>query len=362
MPPRVLLDATPLARGHAARGIGMATRELIGALAAELPYDARPALLVTSRQPPVAGFTDIRVRWPRWPTHHVPDPWPALRLHDVLRAHTPGLFHATQPQLVPDPHVFPTVVTCYDLTPLHENVRNPLHRHAYSTYLQRLVRARRVIAISRATADDLTRMLGIEPRRIRVVHLGVPPAPPPAGAVPDGPYVLYANGIEPHKNPRLAVEAVARTRDVRLVMAGVWSDRRLRRLRAHAAACGAGGRVDWRGYVDAAELAALRAGAVAVLVPSRREGFGLPVLEAMAAGTPVLCADIPALREVSGDGGVLLDPDDADAWAAAIERLAADPAERAALAERGRAQAAGFSWERAARETVAVWREALAGD
>ena len=360
MPPRVLLDATPLARGHATRGIGIATRELIAALAGALPFDARPTLLQTRDQPAVDGFESIRVGWRRWPTHHAPDPWPALKLHDVLRANEPTLFHATQPDLTPDPYEFPTVVTCYDLTPLHENIRNPLHRHAYATYLQRLVRAQLVIAISQATADDLTAELGILPSRIRVVHLGVPPAPAPDGDVPREPYILYANSIEPHKNPQVAIHAIARApAGVRLVMAGTWSDRRLKRLRDHAIAIGANSRIEWLGYVPPPRLAALREGAVAVLVPSRREGFGFPVLEAMAVGTPVIAADIPALREVGGHAATYLPPDDPSAWSDAIADLVDEPEAREAMAERGREQAARFTWEDTAEKTVAAWKDVL---
>jgi glycosyltransferase involved in cell wall biosynthesis len=284
-------------------------------------------------------------------------------LHDVLRTHRPALFHATQPDLTPDPHQFPTVVTCYDLTPLHENIRNPLHRHAYATYLQRLVRAQLVMAISQATADDLTAQLGIPPTRIRVVRLGVPPPSAPAGPIPGGPYVLYANSIEPHKNPRVAIDAISRApREIRLVMTGTWSDRRLRRLRHHARQVGADDRIDWLGYVSPGRLAALRRGAVAVLVPSRREGFGLPVLEALAAGTPVIAADIPALREVGGDAVTYLSTEDPGPWTDAIGDLAGNPGQRSAIGERGKAQAAKYTWQDTADRTVAAWKEVLAAN
>ena len=198
-------------------------------------------------------------------------------------------------------------------------------------------------------------------RSITVTLLGVPASVVPAGDTPTVPYVLYANSIEPHKNPRLAVDAIGRTvPGIRLVMTGGWSRRRLDRLRAHAAAQGAGGRIDWLGHVPAARLAALRRDALACLVPSRIEGFGLPVLEALAAGTPVVASDIPALRESGGDAATYRHPDDPDAWARAIEHLANHPEERAGIAERGRAHAAGFTWERTARLTLDAWAAALA--
>ncbi len=361
MPGPVLFDATPLARGHAGRGIGAVTRELVAALTHVLPPVERPTLLTITGQPPPPGFATRDVRWPRWPTHHLPDPWPALRLEAQLRRAAPRLVHATQPELTPDGRRIPTVATCYDLIPLHHPSPNPAQRAAYRRYTHRLRRATHLAAISQATADALTADLGIAPDRVTVTPLGVPSAPTPVGATPAGPYVLFASSIEPHKNPRLAIDAIARAPEgIRLVMGGSWSARRLRRLQEYATAVGAAGRIDWLGHVPAAHLAALRRDALACLVPSRMEGFGLPVVEALAAGTPVLAADIPALRETGGDAATYLHPDDPDGWAHAIEHLASHPDQRGVIAERGRSHAAGFTWERTARLTVHAWQTALA--
>ena len=361
MPGPVLFDATPLARGHAGRGIGAATRELVAALAKLLAQEERPTLLVSAGQPAPPGFATRTVRWPRWPTHHLPDPWPALRLESGLRRDALRLFHATQPELTPDGRRVPVMATCYDLIPLHYPSPNPVVRAAYRRYLGRLRRATRLTAISRATADALTADLGIPPERVTVAPLGVPSAPAPAGVTPTGPYVLFAGSIEPHKNPRLVIDAIARSPEgIRLVMSGGWSTRRLRRLREYAVAVGAAERVDWLGHVPAAYLAALRRDALACVVPSRMEGFGLPVVEALAAGTPVLAADIPALRETGGAAAAYLHPDDAEGWAAAIEHLANHPQERDGIGKRGRVHAAGFTWERTARHTIEAWQEALA--
>ncbi len=115
----------------------------------------------------------------------------------------------------------------------------------------------------------------------------------------------------------------------------------------------------WLGLLSEGRLAAVRAGAVAVLVPSRKEGFGLPVLEAMAAGVPVLASDTPALREVGGDAATYLPAGDAGAWAEAISAAAAaSPPEREARARAGRERAAAFTWERTADGLLAAYREA----
>ena len=173
--------------------------------------------------------------------------------------------------------------------------------------------------------------------RVRVVPWGAPRPPAPEGTRLEGRYVLYAGAIEPHKNAATAIEAIAGAAPgVRLVMAGPWSAVRERRLRGLAARVGAEGRVEWLGVLTPARLAAVRSGALAALVPSRKEGFGLPVVEALAAGVPVLASDTPALREVGGEAATYLPPGDPAAWAAAISALAEEGApEREARARSG---------------------------
>ncbi len=363
MPAPALLDATPLASAHATRGIGAAVRGLLEGFAA-LPPDERPTLLVRAGQAVPDGFEAREVRWPRWPVYRLPDPWPvAVGERAARRLAADGAFHAVQPSLVPRGR---TVVTCFDLIPaafraeyLSGAGRAP-EALAYRHFLRRLGQARLVLVPSAETAVDLQSIAGVPPERIRVVPLATPASPPPDGAAPQGPYVLYAGAIEPHKNAPLAVEAIALAEPgIRLVMAGPWSARRAERLRRHAEAVGAAGRIDWLGLVTPERLAALREGARAVLVPSRKEGFGLPVLEALSAGVPVIASDTPALREVGGDCATYLPLGQPTVWAAAISgsALTPDPVARAVRADQGRRRAAAFSWERTARATLDAYRE-----
>jgi glycosyltransferase involved in cell wall biosynthesis len=365
MPVPVLLDATPLSGDHGLRGIGTAVRGLVDGLA-RMPAPDRPTLLLRPGQPRPAGFDVRSLRWPRWRWYRVPDPWPELIGERLVARMAGGVVHATQPTLVPaGPAV---VVSCYDLIPLCfrrqylEGAGRAAQARAYRRYLRRLAFARLVLTPSRETADDLTRLIGVDPGRVRVVPLGTPAAAVPSGPAPTGPYVLYSGGLEPHKNAELAVDAIARAPGrTRLVMCGPWSRRRQERLRRRALGQRAADRVEWLGFVAPERLAALRAGALGALVPSRKEGFGFPALEAMAAGVPVLAADTPALREVGGDAVRYLPLGEPLVWGEAIGRLSEDPAEREAMSARGRERASGFTWDATARLTVDAWREAAGG-
>lgn len=366
-----LLDATPLASAHAVRGIGVAVAGMLDGFRA-LPAADRPRLLLDHRQPAPAGFAHTRIRRPAWPAAmsrlRLPDPWPALAGERRIRCGAGGaVIHATRPELIPDG---PTVATCYDLIPglyADEYLTGPGRAALAAAWRRQLARLRTatlVAAISHDTAADLARIGGVDPGRIRVIPLAAPAPIAPAGPELGGTYVLYSGSLEPHKNLPPLLEAVGRLPakpKVRLVMTGAWSPGRLARLRDHAARVGAAGRVDWMGHIAPARLARIRAAAAAVVVPSRKEGFGLPVLEAMAAGVPVLAADIPVLHEVGGDAATYVAADDPAAWADAIAGAAgAGTAARAERAEAGRARAAGFSWERTARALADLYAEAAA--
>ncbi len=346
MPCPILVDATPLGNAHAARGTGAAVRGLLEGLRS-LPLDARPTLAIATDDPAPAGFEIVRLRTSRCAGQAVAE---------VARRSS---FHATQPGLVPDaPWV---VATCFDLIPLRmpavylAGPRRVRERRAYRRYLDRLRRVGAVVVPSEATAADLVEFARVDRGRIHVVPLAASPSVAPEGPTPPGDYVLYCGSVEPHKNLAVAIDAIVRTRGAtRLVVVGPWSRRRVERLQRHARAVGAAERIDWMGFVPPAHLAAIRAGARAVLVPSLIEGFGLPVLEAMAAGVPVVASDIPSLREVAGTAADLVAPRDADAWARAIDLTVGDPDHRAARAREGRDRAAAFTWQRTAEGVIAA--------
>jgi glycosyltransferase involved in cell wall biosynthesis len=203
--------------------------------------------------------------------------------------------------------------------------------------------ARTVLAISQRTKDDLVELYGLSPERVVVTPLAVDDAFRPGGT--RGDYLLLVGSIEPRKNPLAAADA-ARAVGRRLVVVGPERDAALAaELRRRG--------VDVRGFVSKEELVRLTQEAAALVFPTRYEGFGLPVAEAMACGTPVIATPDAAVREVGGDAVAYAEP---DALADAVLRVLADPEP---WSRAGLARAKLFTWEATARQTVAVYREVL---
>jgi glycosyltransferase involved in cell wall biosynthesis len=266
----------------------------------------------------------------------------------------------------------PQVVTVHDLTMFthpewHEPSKVAYFRRAL---VRSLARASRVLCVSATTARDLGEMLSVDPARVVVTPLGTDLARAPEAAVAavrrrlglERPYLLGLGTVEPRKDLPTLVAAFAKlAADVPhdLVLAGLagWGSGALERA---VAASGVAGRIRLAGYVDEADKAALFSGADVFVYPSRYEGFGLPVPEAMACGTPVVTTTGGALPEVAGDGAVLVEPGDQAALAAAVRGLIADEAARAGLVRRGLARAAEHTWERCAELTAGAYRAAAA--
>jgi len=228
-------------------------------------------------------------------------------------------------------------------------------------------RAGHLITDSRFTRDECETHFGIPGSQITVVHLGVgeefqPTDPEPARAAYGltRPYVLYPVGtVEPRKNIKFALrlaETLAKEGKVQydFVLTGrfIWSYPRIETLLREAHERGL---VKFLGYVPLRLLNSLYSGAEACLYPSLYEGFGLPVLEAMACGRSVICSDLASLREFAGAAAILLDPEDLVAWTEAIYRLATDRMLRDRVGREGRRTAAEFSWDRTASQTIQVY-------
>jgi glycosyltransferase involved in cell wall biosynthesis len=236
----------------------------------------------------------------------------------------------------------PTVVTVHDLAILRAPEAFPRwHRLYGKAGLDRVLRAAdTVVAVSEFTRSEVTALADVPAERIRVVPNGIDAVFTPDGPRADGDYVLAVGTLEPRKNLRRAVDAAAEAGvELRVVGARGWGD------------------VDvegWVGEIPDAELAALYRGARCVVYPSLYEGFGLPVLEAMACGSPVVTSSATAMEEVAGGAAVLVDPLDPSAIAAGIEEAIA---RRDELVPLGAARAREFPWSRAADAVEALWRE-----
>jgi glycosyltransferase involved in cell wall biosynthesis len=243
----------------------------------------------------------------------------------------------------------PLVVTVHDLAVLrHPRAFNRWSRFYGPRVVPRvLAAARRVIAVSEFTKRELIELLRVPEDKIRVVPNGVDGTFTPEGPAEEGEYVLAVGTLEPRKNlPRL-VEAMRRSGvELRVVGARGWGGVEV-----------GGNGVRWLGEVSDSELARLYRGARCVAYPSLYEGFGIPVLEAMACGAPVVTSRGTAMEEIADGAAVLVDPNDPAELAAGIDRATA---ERDLLVARGLERARAFRWDAVAESTVAVYREAVA--
>ena len=310
---------------------------------------------------------------PPVPVRHLPLPRPVLYelWHRVrwppveLATGAVDVVHATA-VAVPGARA-PVVVSIYDLAFLDDpsaSTSRGLRFFLRGTELARR-HARLVLCPSEATMADCVRA-GFDPGRLRLVPLaadGVPATPAEVDAARrrhrlERPYVLFTGTVEPRKNLARLIEAYRRLDrdDAELVLTGPagWLEDADRLLD------GLEGRARRLGFVPTRELEALYAGAAVFCYPSLREGFGLPVLEAMAQGAPVVTSATTSTAEVVGDAGLTVDPSDVDAIAGAITLLLDDGALARRLGDAARARAATFTWERTARLTIDAYREAVA--
>jgi glycosyltransferase involved in cell wall biosynthesis len=347
-------------------GIGRYVRSLAAALLPQLSHDERLTLLVQPQYPlNLSGTAQLPLR---------ASPFSLVQQWEVpqaLRKGKPTLYHSPY-YLMPYVPVTATVLTVYDVIPL----RYPQFSSQRSRLLFRLTTrlalraARRVVAITENARQDFIAEFGLRPERITAIPLGVDPSFRPASeselgrvrakyGLPER-FALYLGSNKPHKNLFGLVQAWQALGDstAHLVVAGAWDDR-YPEARALSESRGIA-TIQWIGRVAEKDLPALYSAAEMFVFPSLFEGFGLPVVEAMACGTPVICSRVTALPEVAGDATMLVEPADTEALRGALERLLGDKGLRAQLREQGLARAARFSWERTAAQTLEIYRQVAA--
>jgi glycosyltransferase involved in cell wall biosynthesis len=362
-----LLSLAPTYRGA---GINWYIYNLLLNLALADQENQYTVFLGDRRFPPNSGLT-LRTSW--LPTTHplVRIGWEQWIQPFVLWQEKIELLHSlafVTPLLSP----CPSVITIYDLSFLTFPRGFRGSKRLYLTLLTRpsARKARRVITISESTKRDTVRLLGVSSEKVDVVYCGVDRAfhPLPEKEVasfrqkcslPER-IILFVGTIEPRKNVARLIEAYSRLRDrqVKLVIGGArgWL---YEEVFARVEELDLTDDVLFPGYISADELPLWYNAAELFVYPSLYEGFGLPPLEAMACGTPVITSNVSSLPEVVGEAGLTVDPTDSRGLAEAMNQVLGDRALRQSMRERGLTRAGRFSWAKAARETIAVYRRAL---
>ena len=367
-PTRVAIDLRPLARGPST-GIGLILTQILEELGprgfefvgvSDRPLSPHVPASIEAR---VSGTSKGRIRWERGD------------LPRILRAihPAPDLYHATWNHGVPEGLPFPSVLSLHDLIPWVAPSLVPwprpatLHRWLYRRAVSDSARnAGVIVTLSEASRRDIAERIPAAASKIEVVPCAVPrwfQAPTPLASASfrsrfgGGAYWLYFGGFDPRKGVDLLVDAMSRAFPEgrgapALVLAGS-VNRLAERLSRAAEAWGL--RVHLPGYVPDAELAALLGGAELFIYPSRHEGFGIPPLLAMAAGTPCVTSDAPAIREVVGDAAILFPSGDAAALAARLAAVARDRTSLTPLTRRGPERAARFRVEAMAERMIRAY-------
>jgi glycosyltransferase involved in cell wall biosynthesis len=368
---RIAIDAR--LNAYRTGGIPQYTRQLLTALSAQAPDEQFISLQHREQLRPLVVAPNVARRTLFTPPHHRFEAW-SLPIEIV--AHRPDVVHFPD-FIAPRRRTAPAVVTIHDLAFLHyPEILDDAARAYYGRVRESAQTADAIIAVSEATRQDVAQLLDIPIDQVDVVYEAAAPmfgrieirpgearllngAPIAAGS-----FMLFVSTLEPRKNLPTLLQALRicidrhPARPYRLVVAGArgWRDdaifaaARDLRLGEHVQFVGGVGQYDLRWLYNACRM---------YINPSLYEGFGLPLLEAMACGAPCLAAATSSLPEIGGEAAIYVPPLDAGLWADAIEELWEDEDRRQELGRRGRVQAQRFSWQRAARETLQIYRRTI---
>lgn len=344
-------------KGYRQTGISRYIGELVHGI--ETALDDGESLRLLARKPAaLTGHPSARIAWEQ------------VALPLVIAANRLDVFHGPM-HVLPLLSRTPGVITVHDLAYLRFPEQLPQARRAYLVAMTRLSAraAERVITVSENTANDLMQWLKLPEDRVTSIPLAPSDHVQPVSGTSldvfrmkweiDRPYVLAVGTLEPRKNLPTLLRAFAKIKDEvdhQLVLVGPegWLTGELRKTLDELAL---GDRVRLTGFVSDEELGGWYSAADLLAFPSHYEGFGLPVVEAMRCGTPVLTSDSSCFPEVVGDAGVMISPNDTDLWAETMRELLRDESRREELVRKGRERATRFSWEHTAAETLRVYRE-----
>ncbi len=375
---QILIDITPLQSEHRVRGVGTYVLNLIRELALLYP-DSLEFLASTVNGSGIGtelphvykGFRPHKPAQVYWLYNE-------LFLRRSFARIRPALFHATDFNGVLSSPDIPVVTTLYDLTPLEESSQNigGLSHHLsmwrWRTYFfRKLPRVSHIIAISGHAKSQACDKLGLDPNRITVIPLGVnhhlytPKAQGQGVFAHHAPYFLYVGGADRNKNLSRLIEAFSlmahQWPDIELLLAGKWQTETANMIQRDIEDKQLGLRIHLLGFVPSDDLPSLYANALAFVFPSLSEGFGLPIIEAMASGIPVIASDIPVFREVAENASLLVDPKDTERWAQAMVGLLSSPERLKNLGEVGQKRSREFHWRKVAEDTWAVYQKVLQG-
>ena len=363
-------------------GIGNYTRQLLSQFTELAPdvdflvlFDNPDVLERTQRETGLTDAGNVEVRCLPWSVFSLQS---QLRLPGFLKKESVDVFHSPNYMipLMAFPRGRSAQVKC--VTTIHDVIPLLFPDHAPKTRKTRLFpifralmrevgkRADAIITVSDASRRDIIEQLGIPGEaadKVHTIYNGVSERyspPSETGSIGADPVLLYVGRADPYKNVDLLIQALAQIRSeasvpARLVIAGS-PDPRYPQAMELARALGIADAVTWTGYLTDEELVETYQSADLLVHPSRYEGFGLQIIEAMACGTPVISSNAGSLPEVTGDAGILFDPDDVDALVEAITRVLTKPELSATMREKGFRQAAGFTWRAAAEKTLAVYK------
>lgn len=357
---------TPLQNAHRFRGIGTYVRGLAQRLSAQtdVPIEFWGWEGEHAFKPPPPH----RELWlPRFPMPQYRGAWLFAQLAMRRRAARSSVkaVHITDPDALAALSGRRSLTTVYDLTPLKQGLSRHrlVARAGYASYLNALRRTDTLFAISSETASDLVDILHVPSHRILVVPPGIdlPASVAGGGSGQAQPYFLFLGGPDPNKNLSVLLRAVEITKELPeiLVIAGHWLPKQVAALDEILASRGMRERVRHIGFVPSGELAALMRDATALVVPSRYEGFGLPVGEGLAAGAAVIHSTIAVLKETSSGAALTFNPESAEELAACLRRITTDSKLSDELRREGLVRAKVLTWDAAVQTTLTAYQAAL---